>query len=258
MNWQVTPTALLYANVSKGYKSGAFPTVGATFAIQLHPATQESVLAYEAGFKLGLFNRTLQLNGAVFYYDYRDKQLRGRIVDPILGPQNAFFNVPRSRVAGAELQASMRPLNGLNINVGATYISSKILGSFINYNAAAQRVEMGGEAFPLTPDWQINGDADYEFPLSGSLNGFLGGGVTYQAATNGGLGNLALFKIDAYALVDLRAGIATPGGKWRLTAYVRNLTDKFYSTVVTQPGPDAVIRYTGQPRTFGLTLSYRY
>jgi outer membrane receptor protein involved in Fe transport len=54
VNWEVAPHKLLYATISKGYKNGVFITTGATFAAQLAPATQESVLAYEAGFKLSL------------------------------------------------------------------------------------------------------------------------------------------------------------------------------------------------------------
>ena len=257
VNWQATPTALLYANVSKGYKSGAYPTAGATFAIQLNPATQESVLAYEAGFKVGLFDRRLQLNGAAFYYDYTDKQFRGRLVDPIIGPQNALINVPKSRVAGAEIQATLRPLSGLNVNVGATYVGTRILGNFTNYNALAQRQRLSGESFPLTPAWQVTADANYEFPVSNRLKAILGGTATYQGKTNGGLGDVALFRIDPYALLDARIGVGTIDGRWRLTAFARNLTDKFYSSLINQSGPDAVIRYTGMPRTFGLTLSFR-
>lgn len=258
VNWQANPVTLLYANVSKGYKNGAFPTAGATFAVQLSPATQESLTAYEAGFKLGLFDRTLQLNGAVFYYDYRDKQFRGRIVDPVIGPQSALINVPKSRVAGAEIQATLRPIAGLTLNTGVTYIGTKILGDFVNYDALARRVLLSGEAFPLTPDWQVTSDIDYQFSVNDTLNGFLGGGVTYQGSTNGGLGNLPQFAIGSYTLIDLRAGVALKDDRWRLTAYVKNLTDKYYATLVSQPGPDAAIRFTGQPRTYGLTLSYRY
>jgi outer membrane receptor protein involved in Fe transport len=43
-----------------------------------------------------------------------------------------------------------------------------------------------------------------------------------------------------------------------VTAYAKNLTNAFYATLVSQPGPDAAIRVTGQPRTYGVTLSYRY
>ncbi|HYE45835.1 MAG TPA: TonB-dependent receptor, partial [Caulobacter sp.] len=74
-NYRPTEDTLLYANVSQGYKSGSFPTVATSAFSQLRPATQEKLRAYEAGFKAGLAQGTLQLNGAVFYYDYKDKQI---------------------------------------------------------------------------------------------------------------------------------------------------------------------------------------
>ncbi len=116
----------MYASVSKGYKNGIFITTGATFAAALDPATQESVLAYEAGVKLSLLNRKMQLNAAVFHYDYRDKQIRGRIIDPVVGGLNQLLNIPESRISGAEVQLIWEPVGGLTFNGGVTYISSKI------------------------------------------------------------------------------------------------------------------------------------
>ncbi len=42
---------LLYASVSKGYKSGSFPLLSASDTLQFNPVTQEAVIAYELGFK---------------------------------------------------------------------------------------------------------------------------------------------------------------------------------------------------------------
>src|SRR3546814_10082452 len=78
----LTPTLLLYANVSKGYKAGSFPGVSAGTFAQYAAVTQESLVDYEAGFKTTLFDRKVTLNGGVFYYDYKNKQLRAKIVDP--------------------------------------------------------------------------------------------------------------------------------------------------------------------------------
>jgi outer membrane receptor protein involved in Fe transport len=257
VNWEVTPRALLYANISKGYKSGSFPTAGATTSAQLVPARQESVLAYEAGFKLTMLERTLQLNGAAFYYDYSNKQLRGKVIDPVIGPLNALVNVPKARVQGAELKANWNPLRGLNINLGGTYVDSKIKGSFTNFDALGTRRELAGNPFPLTPKWQVVGDAQYEFDLNGSLGAFIGGAVNYQGSTNSGLGGLPLFSIASYTLFDARVGLKSQDDRWRLTAFVQNVTNKNYSTLVNLVGPDAVVRYQGRPRTWGLTLSLR-
>src|SRR3546814_8266118 len=67
VDFQVTPTTLVYANVSRGYKAGSFPAINVIASAQLAGVTQESVLVYEAGFKAGLFDRRVQLNAAAFY-----------------------------------------------------------------------------------------------------------------------------------------------------------------------------------------------
>ncbi|WP_158638046.1 TonB-dependent receptor [Sphingomonas ginsenosidivorax] len=258
INWQVTPRALLYANVSHGYKSGAFPVANATNYLQFAAAIQEDVIAYEAGFKLTAFNRTLQLNGAGFYYDYRNKQLRGRRIDEIFGSLNVLVNVPKSSITGGEIQATLRPAKGLTISAGATYVDSKIRGDFLNYDALSQFGNFSGEALPLTPKWQATGDGQYEFALSSEMRAFVGGSINHQGATHAGLGTNPLFAIPSYTLLDARVGIETPDDRWRLVAFVRNITDKYYWTNTFQSGPNVVIKYTGQPRTFGATLSYRY
>ena len=87
---------LSYANVSKGYKSGSIPAVNSSTSAQIEPVTQESVLAYEVGFKSTLLDDRMRLNGAAFYYDYEDKQLRGRILDFVLAPLKPW-SIFRSR-----------------------------------------------------------------------------------------------------------------------------------------------------------------
>jgi outer membrane receptor protein involved in Fe transport len=257
-NWEVAPHKLLYATISKGYKNGVFITTGATFAAQLAPATQESVLAYETGFKLSLLNRTLQLNGAAFYYDYQNKQIRGRIIDPVLGGLNRLINIPKSRIAGAELQLVWEPVKGLTFNGGATYIGSKILGDFTNYTPTGTALLMSGEAFPLTPKWQLTGDIGYDHPISSTFNAFAGVSATYQSSTNSALGAQSLFNVGAYTLVDLRAGVHTSDDKWRFSAFVRNLGNSYYWTNVSYAGPDVAVRYAGMPRTYGVSASWRF
>ncbi|HEX7784463.1 MAG TPA: TonB-dependent receptor [Sphingobium sp.] len=259
VNWQITPAALLYANVSRGYKAGAFPVVGAaTYAVLYSPAVQESVLAYEAGYKLTLFDRKLQFNGAGFYYDYSNKQLRGKLFDPVLGFLSALINVPKSRISGFELQAIAAPVRGLNITSGITYADTHILHNFTNYDALGQLQNFDGQELPLTPKWQANVDAQYEFAVGGELRAFIGGNVNYQARNNGGLGQLAPLDIPSYTLFDARVGIKSAEDSWRATLFVRNITDKYYWTLANLPGADAVVKYAGLPRTFGVTLSYKY
>src|SRR3546814_8154741 len=101
-NYKATPTLLLYANVSKGYKAGSFPRVSAGTFAQYAAVTQESLVDYEAGFKTTLFDRKVTLNGGVFYYDYKNKQLSAKIVDPL------FNALDRSEEHTSELTSLMR------------------------------------------------------------------------------------------------------------------------------------------------------
>jgi outer membrane receptor protein involved in Fe transport len=253
--WKAAERTLVYANVSKGFKAGGYPSLGATAATQYLPARQESVVAYEAGFKSTLLENTLQLNGAVFYYDYRDKQVLGRVLDPVFGPLLKLVNIPTSQITGAEFQATWVPIRGLNITAGGSYVDSQVRGSFINYDPNGVLVDFKGEAFPNTPKWQLVSDASYRWPVSGTVNAFVGGGVSYQSETNSQLGNLPLLNVKGYTLVDLRAGVESQDRRWKLSAWGRNVGNTFYATTINRD-LDTTVRFAGMPATYGLTLSY--
>lgn len=257
INWKPAAGTLLYANISRGYKAGSFPQLVAIFQEQYAPVTQESILAYEAGFKLTLLDRTLQLNGAVFYYDYSDKQVSGRTPVPLIGNVENLVNIPKSRVLGAELQVNWAPIEGLRLNGGLSYAASRIARGTTGFDPYGAVVDLSGEPFPRAPKWQGSADGEYDWRVSERWMAFAGANMTYQSATNGGLGELPVFDIDPYTLIDLRVGLRRSDDKLRITAWVRNLTDKYYysnSTIVL----DTVARYTGQPRTYGLSAAFRY
>lgn len=254
--WTPASRVLLYANVSRGFKAGSYPTLGATVASQLTPATQESVIAYEAGFKARLLDQTLQINGAAFYYDYEDKQILGKTVDPLLGPLLRLVNVPSSRITGAELQLDWAPVEGFNLTLGGSYIDSEILDNFTNFDPGGALRNFGGESFPNTPEWQIVGDASYQWALRDGLDAFFGGNVAYEGDTNSQFGELARLAVDSYTLVDLRAGIEAQDGAWKLMFWARNVGDTYYWTT-GNANLDTTVRFAGMPRTYGVTLSFR-
>ncbi|MBL8772414.1 MAG: TonB-dependent receptor [Phenylobacterium sp.] len=256
LEWTPAERTLLYANVSKGYKAGSFPSLGATLATQLGPAKQESILAYEAGFKVTLQQRTLQLNGAVFHYAYDDKQVLGKVLDPVFGPLLKLVNVPKSRLTGAELEVAWAPVRGLRVTGGGSWIDSEIRGPFLNFDPAGALRDFGGESFPNTPKWHLVGDIDYRWNLNDALQGFVGASATHQSATNSQLGELPILRVRAHTLVDLRAGVGAEDGAWRLTAWGRNVGDVYYWTSANR-NLDTTVRFAGMPATYGVTLSLR-
>jgi iron complex outermembrane receptor protein len=256
IDWKPVAGTLLYANVSKGYKSGSFPILSASVSSQLTPVSQESVLAYETGFKLTEFDHRVQLNGAIFYYDYSDKQIRGRVLVPVFGPLEALVNVPKSDIKGAELELTVAPFTGFTNKVGVTFIDSQIK-NFTNYNPDGNLGNFSGEAFPLTPKWEGFVDSQYEWPVHDELSAFVGGNLSARSGTNGGLGDLPLLAIPMYALLDLRTGVATSDGKWRFSLWGHNVTNKYYWTIADHIA-DTTVRFAGMPATFGVSADYRY
>ena len=257
VNWTLAGGTLLYANVSRGYKQGAFPTISASVSSQFLPARQESLLAYETGVKAPLFGRAMQFNGALFYYDYSDKQILGRVPDPLLRSLQRLVNIPKSHIVGGEVELSARPIRGLTLSAAMTYVHSEIDGSFVNYDNFAQQREFAGEAFPFTPKFSGNGDAQYEFAVGSRNKLFVGSSVSYNSATNSALGNLSQQHIKAYALLDLRAGLASQDDRWRLTIWGKNVTNTYYYTNAFRY-IDFFSRLTGQPATYGVSFSFRY
>ncbi|HKR86981.1 MAG TPA: TonB-dependent receptor, partial [Phenylobacterium sp.] len=257
VNYEPQTGTLLYANVSKGYKAGSFPNLTVLLPEQVRPVTQESLLAYEVGFKSHLFDRRLQLNGAAFYYDYTNKQVRGVTEIPPIGTLETLVNIPKSHVVGFELSANWHPIEGLTISPSITLTKSEIEGSFINGTSASTTVDFGGQPFPYTPKWSGNTDAEYRWGLNNDLTAFVGGNVSYQTPTNGSVGQPELFRLRGYALLDLRAGISGPNDRWTASLWGRNVTNVYYWTAATR-GSDAAVRYAGMPATYGLSFNFRY
>lgn len=257
LNYKPNRDVLLYANVSRGFKAGGFQSLPAGTYTSLRPVEQEQLTAYEVGFKVGLFDHRLQLNGAAFYYDYKNKQIRSISIDPITGSAEALLNIPKSRVAGAELSAVVRPMDGLTISSAITLVSSKVTGSSVGVTPTSVVIDLRGQAFPYTPKWSGNTDAEYRWALNDRLQAVLGATTTYNTATNGGFGNVPAYRVRGYALLDLRAGVESDGGKWRASVFGRNVTNVYYWNTATRTA-DGGVRYAGLPVTYGVSLGYRF
>lgn len=254
-NWKMSPTTLVYANVTKGYKAGGFTTIPLVFSSQSTRVDQESVLAYEAGFKAGV-DGWAQLNGSAFYYDYRNKQTTG-YVPTFLGNFPALVNVPKSRVIGAELSLDARPVDALRLNLSATYIDTKVQRSFLTASPLGTVIDVEGERLPNTPKVQLTADAEYNFPLGGDVSGYIGATGSYRSSANASFGEAPELNLPGYGLLDLRAGIQGPDDRWRAQLWVRNVTDKYY-LVNAGRTIDTASRFAGLPRTYGLTVGFSY
>jgi iron complex outermembrane receptor protein len=272
LDYKVTRDVLLYVNVAKGYKGGSFPALPGLVYTSYLPVTQEGLLDYEGGFKAKFFDRKLGVNGAIFYYDYSNKQLLTKRLDPLVGTAMALANIPKSRVEGAELEVTAVPIEGLHLSSGLTYLDA-IITNYVGINAATVVASFAGTPIPFTPKWQYVLSADYDIPFTGKIQPFIGASLTGRNDTTsivGGADEAIIrpgyrssvpladtYSLSGYHVFDLRAGLQAADGTWRVMAWAKNVTNTYYwQNVVT--AFDGVTRYAGQPQTYGVTVSYRF
>ncbi|PZQ21710.1 MAG: TonB-dependent receptor [Sphingopyxis macrogoltabida] len=118
LDWKITPDNLIYASYSRGYKSGGInPPLQPIFAVE-EAFAPEIVDAFEIGSK----NRFggLQLNLTGFYYKYKDLQL-SRIVERTSVNDNVDADI-----YGVEAEAVLAPTPDFIINMGASYLHTKV------------------------------------------------------------------------------------------------------------------------------------
>ncbi len=278
VDYKATPDLLLYANVSRGYKAGSFPSLSVASYLGMLPVTQESVTAYEGGFKASLADRTVQINAAAFYYDYKDKQIRGKLLDATFGGLDALINIPKSRIYGAEADITVRPVEGLTINGAVTYLNSKITENpplARRNNIYAQVDNFIGDPLPFTPKWSGVVNVDYRRQIQSGGSVFLGASVNARSRSDAAIGANRIpfpysatsftrpglggnvFNIKGYATVDGRIGYEAADESWKVMLWGKNIFDKYYWTTVI-PSNDSQARFAGMPATYGITMGFAF
>ena len=71
------------------------------------------------------------------------------------------------------------------------------------------------------------------------------------------MGDMWQHANDKKQLLDQSACVQTKDGRWTFTAFVNNVTKKYYWTNVAKI-TDTVRRIPGMPATYGLRFSYRF
>ncbi len=290
LDFKPSEDVLVYANVSRGYKAGSFPTLASADFRAYFPVVQESVLSYEAGFKASLADRKVQFNGAAFYYDYTNKQIRGKVVDPIFDVLDALLNVPKSRVLGAEAELTLRPADGLSFAGSVTYLDSKVKTSngaqFIGPSAYGNNCtttptfpghdpgecDFTGSELPFTPKWSYSLSVDYRHDMGDSAI-FLGADLRGQSSSVSTLNGRSIqfrnlandrhatgiaqpFVIPSYAVVDARLGYEFGDRRYKVMVWGKNVFNKYYVTNAAHY-LDTTVRFVGQPAIYGITLSIK-
>lgn len=173
-----------------------------------------------------------------------------------------MINVPKSRVWGVEGEVIAEPVTGLRVSASSRYLNSMIRDTGTSFfNQPGFLGNFAGSKIPFTPSFTGIADAQYDWTLASELRAMVGGSVTYRGSEIATFSTATLpadgYRTPAYTLLDLRAGIGAPDGRWKAQLFGRHVTNKYYFTGTFQ-GVDTVFRYAGRPSTYGIILSTQF
>jgi len=276
-DFRVTDDTLLYANISRGYKAGSFPVITASVQSVYTPARQESVTSYELGVKSKLLDGLFQTNAAVFYDSYLNKQIQGTVNSGLFGLLQDLQNVPRSRIFGAEADISARPIPALTLDLGMNYITTTV-EEFTSTSVYGVVTNFAGNALPFAPKWTFTLNGDYVLPIHLTADGetFLGATANFRDTEDAYIGASAIplpnsvnghattrseyeypFVIPSYTTLDVRAGYRTPGGRFNVTLWGKNVFNHYIVNNAISYN-DIIVRETGLPATYGVSFGFKY
>lgn len=254
LNYQYSSQTMLYSSISKGFKSGGFNGRLTSFA---QPYDPETLWSYEVGVKSLLLSQQLRLNSALFFNDYKNFQLSRFSIDQDTGAFLSLFeNAGKASTYGAELELQALLSDSLTLNMNLGYLAGgydELLGDF------EQEVSDERELVNA-PRWNGRLGLDYWFDLGshGSLS--LNAGVSIKSKTYLTVSSSEVLAQPGFALYDLYLSWQSLDEQWQLNLFGKNLTDKRYRQhgFDLSASPGVQLGYYGDPRTFGVQLTYRY
>lgn len=260
LDYAVNEDVLLYGTISNGFKSGGFNGANSNTTLQLQPIREEVLTAYELGIKATLLEGAMQLNVATFFYDYKDKQEQD-IAVAFVGNISGLTNVPESEISGAELDMQWIPAEGWGVHLGVAILDTEITQWMAVDGAASSwptvvRRDVSGQELAQSPDLQYSVLVNYEWTVGTNNVMDAAVDVSYVDDTTGGA--QASDATASYSVANARVGFGSDDGRWRVLLWGRNITDEYYYPAAYTGGNGPYIRSHGMPRTWGVSLDYKF
>ncbi|WP_374764110.1 TonB-dependent receptor [Yunchengibacter salinarum] len=260
IEYEPSDTLMMFATVSKGFKSGGWSPRPTNGNVGENPFDPEKLWSFELGAKTSWYDNRLTVNLATFYNIYEDIQLTtvraGQGGALVLNVENAAEN----EIKGVELEVSAVPLPDLSIDASVAYLADK-------YTELEPNVTIPEDAeLPEAPSWNMNFGAQYTLHPTDTLGLTLRGDASYISTVEKDPINSPTLDVNGnllsqpgYWLLDARLTLSPEDGPWQLAVFGSNLLDKKYLTNgINVDAFGFVEAYYGRPREWGLSLGYRF
>jgi iron complex outermembrane receptor protein len=294
LSFQPSDDVLLTAQVARGFRLGGINdplnvTLCTASDLQTydgHPNfNDETVTNYELGAKTQWNGGRVTLNGAVFYSDIEDLQV---IADAGSCSSRIILNA-QAETMGAELELSAHPSTNWDFGISATYQKAEITKTRTDVTGAVLAGIRDGNRLPTSPEFQGSVYAQFNFPFSSTMDGFVNFtgqyvgsswtqladqeapfGTLDSATPNSGPPDFFHFgdptidgltfptELPSYQIGNLRFGLRTE--TWEAALYVNNISDeRAFLSLDRERGSRARVGYlTNMPRVYGLNLHFNF
>lgn len=273
----------VYLTYSEGFLSGGVSEAPTGDLENFEP---EEVKNWELGFKLDLLDSNLRLNGALYYSDYKDRQLTSVIINPetkAIAPDT--INAAKSTIQGFELETIWFPVERLQLMFNLTLNDGSIdefMDTQVTLADPSIPAEAGCNRADLTfvqVDSCPNDRSDENLPRLPEQTYYLAAEYSFDTA----IGTVApriqfSYKSDidyCFDSASCRSGLwledeqrdlsarvtwISKDEKWVGAVYGNNLTDEDYYVggiaLVESQGAGAFAAAT--PTTYGVELKYTF
>jgi iron complex outermembrane receptor protein len=238
--------SMVYASATTGFKSGGFNPSPPVASYQ-----PEKIKAYEIGSKMSAAGGRVEVDTALFYYDYTDLQLA---TVNTANNQVSISNAAKAAITGAELTVVARPSRALTLDLSAAYVDSKLK----NYVSPYTMTDMSGSPMPMAP--KVSATAGAELRL-----GLGGGTLTMRAEVNHqstvifpSLIDTAKEREGPVTLVNANLRYGFAGGRTYVSLIGRNLADKLYQSNRVYYTGFYDLQSFAPPRTIEVRLGTRF
>lgn len=273
LEYDLAPAHMLYLTGATGFKAGGLNDSAGT--AEYRP---ERLLAIELGSRNRFLDNRLQVNLETFYWKYRDEQLPHVSLDALGNPAFITINAASARMFGYDLDVAAKPTTHDTLRAAVEYLDSRY--STFRYAApsnpalppAIQGVTTGcsvttvvdcsGFQLLAAPLWAGTAAWEHVVPLASGALVTTEADAQFSSSRWLGIDFIApQERAPAYVVESLSVRYDAPSGRWAVTAFVRNLTDRPVYTIGGEnpfvPG-GAVASTIGDPRTYGARVSVHF
>ena len=275
LDYKPTEDILLYGKYTRGYRAGGLSPQAPVAFLTFEP---EQVDTYETGVKTifgGPMPGTVSI--AAFYNDFQDQQLQVNLLpnNVAIAPASAILNLGKSRIYGAELEASVNPFTGFTMDASYAYLSTKV-SDVKGFNATDPNFQISsptqeGDELILSPKHKLALTGTYVLPLNQSI-GEVSLSATYVYTSKqlanynfhalpGDATATDLSYLDSRDLLNVNLNWnSIAGAPVDVGLFATNVTDEEYYSFM--PGIYGYLAFQtasiGAPRMYGARVRYRF